>query len=73
MTAMFWMLFVAYVVTNILVGLLYRAHQRLARACEDMTDLYDSQGAEFRAAYRDLITQYERLHTKYKELQRDSD
>lgn len=66
MTVLSWILLVAYVVTGLLAVGLYVESRRLAR-------LFDEQGAMYRAAYRDLITQYERLHTKYKELQRDSD
>lgn len=51
----------------------YQERRRLECENAALKSERDGQPAEYRAAYRDLITQYERLHTKFKELQRDSD
>lgn len=49
----------------------YQERQRLERENTALKSDRDSQGAMYRAAYRDLIHDYTRLHTKYKELQDD--
>lgn len=71
MTASFWVLFVMYLVKTIGFVLLYRSHQRLAELNARIGALHDDHAAMYRAAYRDLIGDYTRLHTKYKELQHD--
>lgn len=87
MTAAFWILLVAYLVKTVGFFWFWRRSRLLSRNNSDLRYYVqqaiesrrklkadsDKRLAEFRAAYRDLITQYERLHTKYKELQRDSD
>lgn len=42
--------------------------QRWRRTAERLSEASDKQAAIYRATYRDLVTEYERLHTKYKEL-----
>ena len=71
MTAAFWVLFAAYVVKSVGFVLLYRSHQRLAALTDEWArdlDQAEAKHREFRAAYRDLIGDYERLHARYKEL-----
>lgn len=73
MTPAFWFVYGALLFVWVMQVVVTIRWRRLAdgRAIELVN--YEFKQAEFRAAYRDLITQYERLHTKYKELQRDSD
>jgi hypothetical protein len=71
MTAAFWVLFAAYVVKSAGFVLLYRSHQRLAALTDEWArDLGQAEAKhlEYRAAYRDLIGDYERLHARYKEI-----
>ena len=71
MTPAFWVLFAAYVVKSVGFVLLYRSHQRLAALTDEWArdlDQAEAKHREFRAAYRDLIGDYERLHARYKEL-----
>ncbi|HEY4534807.1 MAG TPA: hypothetical protein VIG71_02345 [Enteractinococcus sp.] len=46
----------------------YQERQRLERENTVLKSESDRKAAEYRAAYRDLIGDYERLHAKYKEL-----
>lgn len=87
MTAAFWILLVAYLVKTVGFFWLLRRNRLLSAHNRNLGHFLrqtidsrrrikansDNQAAEFRAAYRDLIHDHERLHTKYKELQRDSD
>lgn len=69
MTAAFWVLFVGFLLMSLANVRLSRSHQRLAALNEELSDLYDRSLAkhrEFRAAYRDLIGDFTKLHTKYK-------
>ena len=71
MTPAFWVVFVMYLVKTVGFVLLYRSHQRLAALTDEWArdlDQAEAKHLEFRAAYRDLIGDYERLHARYKEL-----
>lgn len=72
MTAVAWFLLVMYLIKSVGLVLLYRSHQRLARISDDYEKELTNAVAkhrEYRAAYRDLLDDYTRLHTAYKEQQ----
>lgn len=85
MTAAFWVLLVMYLVKTVGFFWLLRRHELLAKNNDDLRYLMrqtiesrrkvktdsDRKAAEYRAAYRDLIHDFTRLHMKYKELQND--
>lgn len=69
MTPAFWVVFVMYLVKTVGFVLLYRSHQRLAALTDEWArdlDQAEAKHLEFRAAYRDLIGDFTKLHTKYK-------
>jgi len=74
MTSVAWFLLVMYLIKSVGLVLLYRSHQRLAKINADLeADLAraESKHREYRAAYRDLLDDYTRLHTAYKEQQNE--
>jgi len=69
MTAVAWFLLVMYLIKSLGLVLLYRSHQRLAKISADLgkeLEQAESKHREYRAAYRDLLDDYTRLHTAYK-------
>ena len=65
MTPVFW---IAYACVAFAWLMQVVVTQRWRRTAQRLSEASDDQAAMYRAAYRDLIAEYERLHTKYKEL-----
>lgn len=82
MTVAFWVLFVMYLVKSVGFFWFWRRNRLLSRNNSDLRYYVqqviesrrnlkadsDKRLAEFRAAYRDLLGDFERLHARYKEL-----
>lgn len=82
MTPVFWCLFAAYLLKTVGFFWFWRRNRLLSRNNSDLRHYVrqaiegrrklkadsDKRSAEYRAAYRDLVGDYERLHARYKEL-----